>query len=462
MVHGYHLGTEDQAIYLPAIKKLLNPMLYPHDSEFFLAQTRPTLFPQLIATTQRVTHAPLDAVIFLWQLISIFLVLWACLGLARKLFPSPQAQWAAVSLIAVLLTLPVAGTALFLVDPYLHPRTLATAALLFMLTDVLERKLVRAVIWLALAALMHIQMAFYGALLATFLFLPNLQTRSALLFPLGALVQPGTPAWQEAARTRWYHYLLCWPWPAWIGIFAPLGLLWWINRFAQQKNLVLLAQVARKLAWFGMVIFVISAALTMPPALERFTPYQPMRGFHLLYILLMLFAGGLLGEFVLKQDAIRWLALFLPIAVAMFYVQRQTLPASPHVELPAAAPRNPWLQAFAWIKASTPNDSYFVLDPRYVELPAEDFHGFRALAERSMMADYVKDSGVALLFPAIAERWQREVHARDGWRKFTATDFHRLRENFGADWALIENSHPAARELDCPYSNDVVRACRIP
>lgn len=464
LVHGYHLGTEDQAIYLPAIKQLLDPALYPHDAEFFLAQTRPTLFPQLIAASARWTHAPLDAVVFAWQLLSIFLVLWGCLRLARKFFASARAQWSAVAMITVLLTLPVAGTALFLVDPYLHPRTLATAALLFMLADVLDRKLVRAVLWLALAALLHIQMAFYGALLALFLFLPKLPqaARLALFFPLGALFEPATPAWQEAARTRWYHYLLRWPWHAWVGIFAPLALLWGMSRFAEKKGLPLLARVAWRLAFFGVFIFAASALLTVPPALERFTPYQPMRGYHLLYLLLMLFIGGLLGEFVLKQHVVRWLALFLPLSLLMFYVQRQTLPASPHIELPGARPHNPWLEAFAWIEQNTPTSAYFALDPHYVERPGEDVHGFRAFAERSMMADYVKDSGVALLFPAIAARWQHEVHARDNWQHFTAVDFHRLRESFGVDWAVIEDSHPAVSQLDCPYSNDLVRVCRIP
>jgi len=35
LIHGYHLGVEDQTIYLPAIKKILDPSLYPRDAEFF-------------------------------------------------------------------------------------------------------------------------------------------------------------------------------------------------------------------------------------------------------------------------------------------------------------------------------------------------------------------------------------------------------------------------------------------
>ena len=36
-VHGYHRGIEDMAVYLPAIKKLLTPALYPYDAAFFPA-----------------------------------------------------------------------------------------------------------------------------------------------------------------------------------------------------------------------------------------------------------------------------------------------------------------------------------------------------------------------------------------------------------------------------------------
>src|SRR5205085_630347 len=105
-----------------------------------------------------------------------------------------------------------------------------------------------------------IQMSFYGALLALFLLLPErwisalpprsqTQPHSAgfLSFPLGELFQRPNPAWQEAARTRWYHYLLRWPWSAWIGIFAPLLLLAWFGKIAERKRLTLLANASRRL-----------------------------------------------------------------------------------------------------------------------------------------------------------------------------------------------------------------------
>ena len=45
-------------------------------------------------------------------------------------FVGAHTQWAAVTLVAVLLRLPVSGTGLSLADQHLHARALATAAIL--------------------------------------------------------------------------------------------------------------------------------------------------------------------------------------------------------------------------------------------------------------------------------------------------------------------------------------------
>ena len=37
LVHGYHLGVDDSAIYVPAIKQVADPGLYPFGAEFFLS-----------------------------------------------------------------------------------------------------------------------------------------------------------------------------------------------------------------------------------------------------------------------------------------------------------------------------------------------------------------------------------------------------------------------------------------
>jgi len=473
LVSGYHLGIEDQGIYLPAIKKLLQPSLYPHDSQFFLPQATATLFPQLIAGSVRWTGSSLELTVFLWQVLAVFLTLVGCFRLSSKVFASPQARWAAVLAVAIMLTLPAASTALFLVDPYLHPRNLAAPALLFMLVDVIERRWLLALMWVVVAAALHVQMAFYGVLLAVVLLLPEqwlvlgkknepqMTVPLLLMLPLRSLFEPGTPAWREAARTREFHYLTQWPWYGWAGAILPLVALLWFSRIARRDQLTQLQKLSSRLALFGFAVLAASVLITLPSRWERLTPYQPMRAFHLLYIVFVLIAGGVLGEFVLRHSIWRWLAVFLPLSATMFCAQRLAFPGSSHLEWPDSAVQNPWLRAFAWSKANTPVVAYFALEPRYLEEPGEDTYGFRAFAERSMMADYRKDSGVALLFPAIAEDWQRELHARDGWHDFQLADFQRLHRDFGVDWVLLEPGHAAAG-LDCRFQDQGVRVCHIP
>jgi hypothetical protein len=92
-------------------------------------------------------------------------------------------------------------------------------------------------------------------------------------------------------------------------------------------------------------------------------------------------------------------------------------------------------------------------------LPGEDQHGFRALAERSRMADRGKDSGSVSMFPQMAETWRTQVRALDGWKTFQRPDFERLRQQFGVTWVVLETK--TLPDLPCPYQNSAVLVCRV-
>src|SRR5450755_561013 len=82
LVHGYHPYAEDAEIYLPGVEKILNPNLFPVMREFFASHASLTLFPNLIASSVRVSHLPFEFGLFLWHVASIFLLLLACWELA--------------------------------------------------------------------------------------------------------------------------------------------------------------------------------------------------------------------------------------------------------------------------------------------------------------------------------------------------------------------------------------------
>jgi hypothetical protein len=464
LVHGYHPYVEDAAIYVPGIKKILNPALYPYNADFFASHARLTLFPNLIAGSVRLTHMPLDWALLLWHFFSIFLLLLACWSLGRICFRDPRARWGGVALVATLLTLPVAGTALYMMDQYLNPRSLSTPAVLFLVINIVERKFVRAALWAAFTAAIHPLMIVFGfSYVAVLVWMGRSQFRARsaaalLLLPLG-LFPPVTSAYREVIESHSYFLLLRWEWYEWLGIFAPLALLWWFHRLARKQDQPVLDVLCRAAVVFGVVFFVAGLMITIPPACAGLVKLQPMRALHLVYVLLFVFGGGLLAERVLKSRATYWALLLVPLCVAMWLAQRQLFPATPHIEWPNAAARNDWVQAFLWIRTNTPVDAYFALDPRHMELPGEDQHGFRALAERSMLADAVKDSGVVTMFPALADTWRDQASALNGWERFDVADFRSLKERFGVNWVVLER--PSVAGLTCPYQSARLAVCQI-
>jgi hypothetical protein len=478
LVMGYHPGLEDDSFYLAAIKKHLNPALFPHDADFFRVQFQATIFDNLVAFSANLIRVPLAWTIFLWQFAAVFLLLLGCYRLSRRCFTRPEASWAAVSIVGVLLSMPLPGIAILLGDQYLHPRTLASAAILAAIVAVIDRKWWLSGIFLAIAFSIHAIAACFGISFCLFLAWnlrrdgrenPALATVMMLL-PLGWLFEPASDAWRKAASTRGFYFLGSWRWYEWLGVIAPLALVFLLQRLRQRRTLKAaepaLSPVAYSLLYFGIFQMLAGIAIMLPPSLERLRPFEPMRYLHLLYLLFFVIAGGLAGAYLLDRRAYRWLLLFVPLTAGMFYDQRQMYSASPHLELSSVSTGTGWLGAFRWIRLHTPVDAYFAVDPHYETLPGEDYHGFRALAERSVLADYEKDAGMAARVPSLAPRWLKQVSALDGWRTFHAADFERLKRDFGVDWVVLSRTDSQFSNADtafmiCPYANEDVKVCRL-
>ncbi len=474
LVHGYHPFAEDAEIYLPGVEQILHPQLFPAGQEFFAAHASLTIFPNLIALSLRLTHLPLTAGLFVWHLASIFLLLLACWQLSGFLFSSARARWGGVWLLGALLTIPVAGTALYIMDQYLNPRNLAALAAIFAVTQTLEKKYLRAFLWLAFAGSVHPLMAafvlsFCLLLVVTDWFVARADGVSALgaasvvcgFSPFGlSLTPPTSAAYHAAAMRHEFHYIQLWTWYEQLGAVAPILLFWWFGRIARARQWQRLTLLCRALIIYNVVYFIAALVVDLPARFESLARLQPLRSLHLLYLLLFLIMGGLLGEFVLKNRIWRWMLLFAPLAVGMYIAQRELFPASAHIEWPGAAPKNPWAQAFLWVRDNTPVDAIFALDPDFMQLKGEDTTGFRCLAERSRLADLSKDSGAVTMFPPLADNWWTEVQAQTPWKKFDKQDFEHLKKTYGVSWAVVQQ--PGVAGLDCPYQNGAVKVCRVP
>ena len=471
-IAGYHAGVEDGEIYVPAAKKLLHPNLYPYATEFFESHGHLSLFAPILAGTAKLTHLSMDWTMFVWYLLILFGTLASCWSLVAACFASARARWTAMLVATAVLTMPATNTGLLLVDPYLTARSFSTPLTLFALASFLEHRYARVVIAVMLTALVHPQMVVYVVFLAAVIWTtervkPAMREPVAVpvagiaFMPTGFHFSPATGAYREALFSRDYFFLYNWTWYHWLGMLAPLAILAWFWRSDLRGTRPGFRRISFALLPFGLLSIAAAVLVCSSPDFEMFVRLQPLRSFHLITFVFVLLLAGVCGEYLAKGR--KWVpfALFLPLAIGMFFVSRATYPNSPQIELPSQTSSNPWVNTLLWIRHNTPADAVFAVDSRYFKDAAVDVHGFRAISERSALADYYKDGGVVTLFPDLADEWKEMSNATYGLNRFTLAQFRTLRREYPeVSWTVIHGTAPTG--LNCPYEGDSYSVCRMP
>jgi hypothetical protein len=469
LIHGYHPYADDAGIYVAGIRKIMNPALFTVDSSFVLTHTRFSIFSHLFAGTLRLFHIPLELGLLAAYLLSIFAFLLGCFQLAQRLFDDVQLQWGATLFAGALFTLPVAATSLWIMDPYVTARSFSTPLSLFALASCLDRDWKRTAMWLLLTVIMHPLMAAYlAALLVACILTDQNRWRSlgaaALASFAGcAAVYAATrhatlpDGYQEAALSRSYFFLSSWHWYEVAGLIAPM-LLMLVAALRTHHRAVRNLCVACIAT--GCTACAVAACFVHTNGSFLLARIQPLRTFQLIYLSGVILLGGFLARHLRGRRAAIGAALLILVSSLMLLVQNQTYTTSAHVEWPFAAPRNPWQQAFLWIRNNTPQDAVFALDSNYTTLGSEDTQGFRATAARSALVDQLKDGGVVAIFPQLAPRWKSQRDLEIGLDRISDQErIARLRPA-GVTWLLL--SAGSTTRFDCPYRNSTVAVCRLP
>ena len=479
-VAGYHPYAEDGGVYLAGVEKLLRPELFPLWTDFVTEHLRFSLFAPMMAGLVRGSHVPLGWVLLCLYFFGIAAALYAGWMVAARVTGCTRGRLGAVALLACWLTLPIAGTSLILIDPYVTARTISTPLVLMAVAWALDRTgRGWALCGLALvsAAAVHPLMAGYG--LAAVLVIACMGARQPWvrrwgpwglgLAALGVagLLQAFAPAesadYLRIAITRYYWFVSRWQWFEWLGLAGPVavlaGLLAWRGTVRERDSFTLLARAAMVL---GAIAFAVACCFAREGlATHLVARLQPLRCFQMVYEVMILLLGVWLGEVVLRGRVWRWAVMLVVLGGLMSFVQTQIYASSAHVEWPGTTPRNAWERAFLWVRSNTPEDALFALDARYITRGrGEDAQCFRAIAERSALADYSKDGGEASITPALTSAWVTGVNAQAGLE--TESDAGRLQKlrPLGVGWVVLESG--TATGWSCPYQNERVKVCRLP
>ncbi len=495
LIDGYHPFAEDGGLYVAGIEYVLNPRLFPHYTAFVTAHLKYSIFAPVMAALVRVTHLSLGLILLLGYVFSLWLLLYAGLQMLRRCGFTQLSQLSGVALLAVWSTLPIAGTSLMLIDPYLTARGFTTPLTLLACAFALDtwkisakneacRSALLCGLCLLFTALLHPLMALSALVIVILLRL--LRTSSAVVLCsaftgsavlLTALVhrlaQPDAPPVAAASLSRYYWFLSEWQWYEIFGLLGPiaiLGLMQWRQQNTAKRQLCRACLMAAGTAILLALLF--AHARSSSYLIARL---QPLRVFLPIYAVMTLLLGATAMQ---KVQPIHRALLWLPVAaiaisgLSLFYAQLVTFPASQHVELPWQAPVNPWSQAFLWVRSHTPNDALFALDADYITTLGEDAQTFRATAERSALPDFSKDGGEASITPALTGLWQRSLEAQFAVQSGThlvernslsrrndaERDVH-LRP-LGVTWMVLLSS--AVTTHSCQYDNGAVKVCQLP
>ena len=387
-----------------------------------------------------------------------------------------------------------------LMDPYVTARSISTPCVLLALVGALkfftprfeleeesawERRLGLVLCGVALAAagMMHPLMAAYGA--GAVLLLGVVVSSSRVVRVWGTVglgltavamaaglwlsAPPESEIYQRVMLTRDYWFLSRWHWYELIGLIAPVVILS-VVAFRRRREgdaaRVGLARMAVAAGATATVVALLFARAGM--ATHLVARMQALRIFQLVYVVMTLVVGAELGERVLRRRPWRWMVVFSVLAGVMVAAERETFPASRHLELPGLLVRNgsnrnhenQWEQAFAWIARNTPKDAMFALDAEYITKAGEDAESFRAIAERSVLPDFSKDGGVVTNKPELAAEWLQGQVAQS--RLSEEPDALRVAalKPLGVTWVVLERS--AMTGFACLYGNDAVKVCRLP
>jgi hypothetical protein len=497
VIHGYHPFAEDGGLYLPEVKRLLHPGMYPHDAEFVVGHLRGSLFATVMAGMGRVSHLPVETVFLLVHLASLWVTLFAACMLAARCYRSREARCGVMVLLTAWMTLPIAGTSLLLMDPYVTARSFSTPCTLLALVGALEfllprgdagsarrRGLVLCLSALAAAIVMHPLMGVYavGCVMVLGCVLSGdrrvrvwrtMLLCVAAIAVAGALQMTGAPesaTYQQMALTRDYWFLNRWQWYQMAGLAAPLLILALVadGRGRKQRDDSYAAAregMAQMAVSVGVAAILVAALFGRVGLATHFVArLQPLRIFQTVYLVMIVVVGAALSERVLRRSVVRWVSVFLLLAGVMVVVERQTYPKSERVELQgmraASETTNQWERAFVWISRNTPNDALFALDPHYITSDGEDSQGFRAIAERSVLPDYTKDGGLVANKPALTAEWMTGQIAQSNLNAETDAQRMAALKPLGVSWVVLASS--AATGFQCDYANQAVKVCRLP
>ncbi len=464
---GYRYGGSDQAFYIPAVARALQPDAFPRDAALIDSQGRLMLADDLIAGIVRATGLPIDVLFLAAYLLSLLLVWTAITLIGHRLYSS---AWLTVALAAAFtLRHQIPRTSANSFEPYFHPRVLAFACGALAVAALLRRRFWVSIAMVAVAAIVHITTALWFAVLigTAILMLDRTFHRPAIAGVIAAVAflvwaamsgmladafDVMDAAWLTAVAGKDYLFASNWPLWAWAANLALLPVAWAAHSARRRRGA---AGVEERALLWGATALVMLFLATLPLVLARVAlpvQLQISRVFWLVDFVALLLVIGVARS----GRAVKVLAMVLA-AVAIgrgLFILTVEYPERPlfAVHLPASA----WGDAMQWLK-TRPLDTHVLADPEHA---GKYGTSVRVSAERDVFLEQGKDAAIAIYSRDVAQRVVERSAAAADFDQMTPERAHDLARRYGLDYLVTE----ADLALPVAYRNQrfVVYSLREP
>ena len=462
---GYRYGVSDQAFYVPAVARALDPSLFPRDAPLIDAEGRLMVVDEILAGTAAATGLSLQMIFLVAYLMSLA-ILWAGLVLVgTRVYKN---SWAVAALAAAFtMRHRIPRTSANSFEPYFHPRMLAFGLGVLAIGALLRRRDGWAVGLIGLAAFIHVTTAlWFTVMIGIALAVLDVRWRrlaipcgiaAAVIGLLAVTIGPLRDAvtimddvWLQAVSSKASLFATGWPAWAWMANFGFLALLWWAYRERVRRGDA--RPEDRALVW-GATAVVALFVLTLPFVAARFAlvvQFQIPRVFWLVDFVALIYVVAALAESrqPLTHRA-RTVALLLVAAAVSrgAYVVSVEHPERALFEVGIAD--SPWEQTMTWL-AERPGDAHVLADPGHAWKYGSSV---RVSAKRDVLLEEVKDSALAIYSRQVASRFVDRTAAVGDFSALTPERATDLARRYELDYLVTE----ADLALPLAYSNGQFR-----
>jgi hypothetical protein len=461
----YRYGVGDQAFYIPAILRHLNPDTFPRDRVLIDDQDRLTVMNRAVAGVVRATGASLPSIFLVGYAVSVVAAFAGAMLIALSL---RLTRWAQVALAAALtLRHRVGITAVNSLEGYAHPRMLAWGIGLVAVSIFLRGRSLWALALAGVAIIVHPTTGmWFGIWLGVAVMISDRAARPWMIGAAGLSAVAGVwvlvwgplagqlvrmdPEWLTVLSGKGYLFPTAWPVSMWLvtGLYAAVVPL----AFTVRRRLGVCSE--REPGLFGGALALVAIFLVTLPAVHArvavAVQFQISRVFWMLDFLAVLYVVWLAVD--LRSHAARVsprrfagrMAVALVVVAASLargaYVTLIEHPGQPVVRVGPGT--GDWENAMAWI-ARTPVGTHVLLDPGHSYRYGTSA---RVSGERDTYLEEVKDSAMAMYSRRVALRVLERTRALGHFQELTAQRAQEVAARYDIDLLVTE------RAMDLPVA----------